>query len=117
MVHPYSSIDTATAWKNFILSDNFSIIDSLSIAVNAFSRRMLTSLSVDEILLLRYVNLFTNFRGLLLKVAIALFPFKHTNSVLFSFTWMPMPSVACSRLCSRDSFWACVFVRRARSDT
>ena len=34
------------------------------IAVHAFSMCMLTSLSVDEILLPRYVNWFTNFRGL-----------------------------------------------------
>ena len=37
--------------------------DELSIAVHAFTRRIITSLSVDEILLPRYVNLYTNFRG------------------------------------------------------
>ena len=40
VVHPYSSIDTITAWKRlrFILSvrSDFHIIDSLSIAVHAF---------------------------------------------------------------------------------
>ena len=42
---------------------------------------MLTSLSVDEILLLRYMNWFTNFRGLPLKVEMA--PrLKHMNSWL-----------------------------------
>ena len=44
------------------------MIDSLSIVFHAFSWCMLTSLSVDEILLLRYVNLSTNFLGLPLKV-------------------------------------------------
>ena len=39
------------------------MIDNLSITVHAFARHMLTSLSVNEILLLRYVNLSTNFRG------------------------------------------------------
>ena len=33
-------------------------------AVHTFARCILTSLSVDETLLLRYVNLSTNFRGL-----------------------------------------------------
>ena len=32
------------------------MIDNLSVAVHTFSMRMLTSLSVDEILLPRYVN-------------------------------------------------------------
>ena len=36
----------------------------LLIAVYAFARHMLTSLSVNEILLSRYVNGSTNFRGL-----------------------------------------------------
>ena len=43
----------------------------ISIAVHAFARFMLTSLSVDKMLLLRYVNLSTNLRGLPLKVKIA----------------------------------------------
>ena len=60
LVHPYSSIDTATAWKKsyFILSgrSDFHMIDNLSIIVHTFSMCILTSLSVDEILLLWYVN-------------------------------------------------------------
>ena len=35
--------------------------------------------------------------------------------VLFAFMWRPMPHAACTRLCSRDSTWAGVFVRSARS--
>ena len=65
-VHPYSCIDTTAAWKKyrFILSDkpDFHMIDSLSIALYAFAKRILTSLSVDETMLLTYVNLSTNFR-------------------------------------------------------
>ena len=38
------------------------MVDSLSIAVHALTRRTLISLSVDETLLLSYVNLSTNFR-------------------------------------------------------
>ena len=72
VVHPYSCTDTFTAWKKscFILSkiSNFHMIDNQSITVYTFARYMLTSLSVDEILLLRYVNMSTNFRGLPLRV-------------------------------------------------
>ena len=39
-----------------------------STAVQTFARRILTSLSVDETLLLRYMNLFTNFRELPFRV-------------------------------------------------
>ena len=38
------------------------MIDNLSIAVHAFANRILISFSVDEMLLPRYVNLFTDFR-------------------------------------------------------
>ena len=71
VVHPYSSMDTVTACKKscFILLDRpeLHIIDNLSIAFHTFTRHMLTSLSVNEILLPRYVNWSTNFRGLPLK--------------------------------------------------
>ena len=65
-VHPYNSMDTLTPWKksHFILSDR-----------SDFS--MLTSLSVDEMLLPRYVNLSTNFRGLLFKVEMLPSHLKH----------------------------------------
>ena len=68
VVHPYSSIDAPIPWKKscFILSDksNFHMIDNLLIAVHAFPMHMFTLLSVDEIMLMRYVNCSTNFRGL-----------------------------------------------------
>ena len=66
MVHPHSSIDTTTACKKlrFILSVRFDfhMIDSLSIAVNAFVSRVSMSFSVDETLLPRLVNLSFSFR-------------------------------------------------------
>ena len=40
---------------------------------------------------------------------------KHMYSVLFVFTWCPMPPAICSRLCSQDSAWAGVFTRSAQS--
>ena len=89
--------------------------DYLLIAVHTFAEHMLTSLSVDEILLPKYVNLSTNFRDLPLKVEMAPSYFKHMNSVLFAFTWRPVPPAACSRLCRRDSDLVDVFARSTRS--
>ena len=82
------------------------MIDDQS-AAHAFTRHILTSLSVDKILLPRYVNLSTNFSGLPVKVEIA--PcLKHMNFVLCS--QRPMPPTY-SKLCSRNSTWADVFGR------
>ena len=57
VVHPYSRIDTTAAWKklHFILLDrsDFHMIDNLSIAAHTFARRILMSLSVDEMILPR----------------------------------------------------------------
>ena len=68
MVQVYSSSNMATARKNsyFILSTQsyLHIADNLSIVVHASLMHMLTSLSVDEILLPRYMNWTTNFRSL-----------------------------------------------------
>ena len=64
----YSSTNTVTAWKEscFILSDRSDshLIDNHSIAVHAFFIRMLTSNSVDEILLQRYMDWSINFQRL-----------------------------------------------------
>ena len=64
---------------------------------------MLTSLLVDEILLLRYMNWSTHFRGLSWNEEMIPPWLKHMNSVFSEFKLRPMFSVACSRLCSRDS--------------
>ena len=57
------------------LSDrsNFHMIDNLSITFHTLVTCMLTLLSRDEMLLPRYVNSSTNFRGLPFKVETALF--------------------------------------------
>ena len=62
------------------------MIDNLSIAFHTFARHMLTCISVDKMLLPKYVNWSTNFRGLSLKVETAHFCLKHKCSVLFVFT-------------------------------
>ena len=91
------------------------MIDKLSIAVHAFAMSMLTLLSVDEILLPKYVNFSTDFKGLPLSVEMTLSRSKYMYSVLFGFTWKPMPPVAYSRLCSRNSASAGVFSKSAQS--
>ena len=53
------------------------MIDNLSIVVHAFTEHMLTSLSIEEILLPRYVNLSTNLRELPFRVEIAPSHLKH----------------------------------------
>ena len=64
LVHPYSSIDTTSAWKKlrFILSvrSDFHMIESLLIAVHAFVSCVSMSFSVDETLLSMSVNLSTS---------------------------------------------------------
>ena len=64
IVHPYSSIDTTAAWKTlrFILSVrcDFHMTESISIAIHAFVSRVSMSFSVDETLLLMWVNLSTS---------------------------------------------------------
>ena len=90
VVHPYSCMDTATAWKKsfFILLYrlDFHMIDSLSVAVHAFAKHMLMSFSVDVMLLPRYMNWSTNFRDLPLRVVMPPFCLKHMYSVLLAFT-------------------------------
>ena len=65
--------------KNYLILSKTSplqMIDSLLIAVQVFSRSKLISLSLDEILLPRYVNWFTYFRGIPFRAKIAPFLFK-----------------------------------------
>ena len=60
------------AWKKlrFILSvrSDLYITDSLSIAVHAYASNVLMSVSIDEILLPRWLNLSTSFREVPLSV-------------------------------------------------
>ena len=66
-VQPYDSTDTVTAWKNsrFIISERFDflMVVNFSIAVRTLSLCLLTVLSVDEILLQRYMNWCTHIEG------------------------------------------------------
>ena len=77
------------AWKIscFILLERlvFHIIDSLTIAVHAFSMYMLMLHSADGILLLRYVNWSTNFRAFLFYVEMASLPNHWRN--MYKISW------------------------------
>ena len=86
-------MDTATAWKKscFILLDRSARLIPYEIAFLAFAKHILTSLLVDEMLLLRYVNWSSNFRSVPLRVGMAPFYSKHMYSVLFAFIWKPKP--------------------------
>ena len=63
----------------FYQLSNFHTIKNPSVAVNTFLMRMLTLLSVDEILLPRYMNWSTNFRVLPFKVKMTPFCFLNMN--------------------------------------
>ena len=76
---------------------------------------MLTSLSVDEILLPRYINWFTNFRGFLFNMEMTPFCFKHGYSFLICNHVVANASAAFYRLCSWDSALVGVFARSAWS--
>ena len=68
VVQTYNSSGTATAWTNSPFNSSkrsdFHTVINLLIALRAFLMHMLTSISIDEILLPRYMNSSTNSRGL-----------------------------------------------------
>ena len=105
VVHPYSSIDTTTAWKKlrFILSvgSDFYTTDRISIVVHAFASHVLMPVLVDETLLPRQVNLSTSFRELQFSVVMLPLWLKHAYPVLSTLIWRPMPAAARFSLCSR----------------
>ena len=88
LVLPYHSTDMAAIWKNscFISSErlDFYMVNHLLIAVYVYPMT-LKSLSVDEILILKYMKWSTKFRGL--------------SFVLSVFTWWSVSLTACSRFC------------------
>ena len=94
LVYLCSSTDTATPNKKsrFIWPkrSDFRMIDSLSITVHAFPMHILTSLSVDEMWLPRYVTRSTNFRDLWLKGEMAPYYSKFLNSILSAFLERPI---------------------------
>ena len=59
------------------------MIDNLSITVHAFPMSMLTWLSVEEILLPRYLNLSTNFRGVSFNVEMAHHLIQNTRTLFY----------------------------------
>ena len=113
---PYSST-VARKKLRFILlvRSDFHRTYSLSMAVNAFASHVLMSVSVDETVLPRSVNLSTSFRELPFSVEISPVYLKHICSVLCALTWSPMPAAARSRLHSWVSAWASAFTRSAMS--
>ena len=107
VIHPYSSMNLDIAWKKcFILSDKseFHMINNLSRAYYTFTRCILTSFSVDEILLPRYVYSSTNFRGLPLRMEMAPSCLRHINC----FICIP---VACSRGYAEEILLGQVYLR------
>ena len=110
VVHPYSRINITAAWykSQFILSDwsDLHMIDSLSIAVEAFAWSILTSLTVDKTLMMMYGNM-SNLREPPFKVEMSPSRLKHIYFILFAFTWRPMLPAACSRLCRWNSACIC----------
>ena len=91
------------------------MINNLSGVVKVLPMHMLTSLSVNEILLPRCVKWSTDFRGLAFNVEMAPSFLNYMNSVLYEFTQRSMPLAVCSSLSSGDSARADVFARNARS--
>ena len=103
VVHPYSSTNTATAWKKYhfvlLVKSDFHMINDLSNAVHAFAINILTSLSVVETLLPMYLNLSINYRGSSLMVEMASSRLRLMCSFLFVFLWRPVSVAASTRLC------------------
>ena len=96
---------TTAAWKKLhsvlLDSSDFHVIDNLSMAVHGFARHILMSLSVDEMLLPRYMKVSTNFREPPFRGKMSPSWLKHLHFILSAFTWRPLPPAACSRLCSK----------------
>ena len=116
MVQLYNSADITTDRKRsrFILSErsDFHMLDNLSVTVHSFPMRMLILLSVDEILLLRYVNWLTNFRGLPLKMEMDPSCLMRLNT---DFSVFLVAKASCSRQCSRNLDRVGILVRSTRS--
>ena len=74
------------------------MVDNLLIVVHRLFIRMLTPLLIDEILLPRYMNWSTNFRGLSFNEKKALPSLKHVISVLSEFVRRPLLLVTCFKL-------------------
>ena len=106
VVHLLSSIDTTLLGRNPVL---FYQIDQTSIWLIAYWWQSTSlqfeywPLSGDNLLLRKYENMFTNFRGLLFRVEMSPFRLRNMYSILFTFMKRAMLSAACSSLCSSSS--------------
>ena len=78
--------------------------ESLSLAAHAFANRVSMSVSVDETLLHKQVNLLTSFRELSFSVETSPVWLKHIYSVLSALTWRTLHAAVRSRLC-RSIVW------------
>ena len=87
IVQPYNSTDSARAWKKSRLILSGIMVDNPTIAVHIFPKCKLTSLSADVILLPRFVNCSTDFRGSSFNEEMAPSCLKH---LLITFIIMPL---------------------------
>ena len=95
VVQLYCITDITTAYNNsHFLSErsDFYLVVKLSIAVHVLSTRMLTSPSVDKILLLSYINWYANFRDLPFNQETVPSWLKYMNFVLSELTSRPNES-------------------------
>ena len=110
-MHLHSRIYTTIAWKKlcFILSDrsDFHMTNNQSIPVHTFASRILMSFSVDEMWLLRYMNLSTSFREPPFSMEMSLFRLKHIKTHVLRFICICMEP--------KDSAWVGVFTRSTRN--
>ena len=70
----------------FYQTSDFYLVDNQPIVVHPSSMRMLTSLSLDEIILPKYVKILTNFRALSFEDYIVTSRLIHMNLLLSNFT-------------------------------
>ena len=101
----------------FILSDRsyFHITDNLLIAVYTFASHVLMSLSIEQTLFRRCVNLSIILGEPTFSAEKSPLWLKHMYFILSTFIWKLMSPAAYSRWCSRDSAWASVFASSAMS--
>ena len=87
VVQPYYSTNTHLVRILILFHQwsNFPMVDNLSIVVHALPMHILTSLSVDEILLPRYMNWSTNFRVFQFYEEMIPSWLKDSNSILSEF--------------------------------
>ena len=89
-----------------MVRSDYCMTDTQLIAVHAFASRLSMSVSVDETLFPRKVNLSTSFRELPFSVEMSPLWLKHIYSI---------PAATHSRLCTMVLAWVVVFARSAMS--